>query len=76
MKDDLKHNRTAISKIYNSFNGSTLMNNEGKRTAKERTILNYKFENIFNKSINKDFNIDNLFKIYTDFNKFDVEFID
>ena len=76
LKDDLKHNRTAISKIYNSFNGSTLMNNEEKRTAKERTILNYKFENIFNKSINKDFNIDNLFKIYTDFNKFDVEFID
>ena len=76
LKDDLKHNRTFISKIYDAFNGSTLMNNDETRTAKERTVLNYKIKNIFHKSINDNFNIENLFKIYKDVNEFEVDFID
>ena len=79
-EDDLKHNRTTISKIYNAFNGTTIINNEEKITCKERIIINYKTENIFNKHINgiemENFNLINLFKIYKDANEFEADFID
>ena len=69
-KDNLKYNRKVISQIYDAFNGSTLINNEEKRTAKERIVFNYRIKNIFHKMINDDFNIEHLFKIYDDFNDF------
>ena len=78
-----------MSHIYNSFNGCTLQNNDIKKTCKTDIALNYKIINIFDKTDKKEnkknnhvkqpdikFNIDGLFKIYTEFNNNDIDFID
>ena len=78
-----------MSHIYSSFNGCTLQNNEIKKTCKTDIALNYKIINIFDKTDKKEnkknnhvkqpdikFNIDDLFKIYTEFNNNDIDFID
>ena len=76
-----------MSNIYNDFNGCTIQNNEIKKTSKTDIALNFKFMNMFNKKQNKEdkkinnnnnnnFIIENLFKIYNEFNINDVDFID
>ena len=67
--DVVKYNRTFISNLYTSFNGSKIINNEIKHTKKETTAINFKIQNIFDKSVDIEFlsdgkfNFNNLFKI-------------
>jgi hypothetical protein len=86
--EETSYNKKILSNIYNNFNGCTIQNNEIKKTSKTDTAINYILINLFNKKQNKEnkknniddnknnFSIDGLFKIYTEFNNNDIDFLD
>jgi hypothetical protein len=87
--DEVSYNKKIMSNIYNDFNGCTIQNNEIKKTSKTDIALNFKFMNMFNKKQNKEhkkinnnndnnnnFIVENLFKIYNEFNNKDIDFIE
>jgi len=82
--DDFKYNRTFISNIYKNFNGSTLINEEVKKTKKTYNALSFRLATILLKNENQitgdDCKIKDYLKIYKSFEDFktveNVDFID
>jgi hypothetical protein len=64
--DDLKYNRTFISKIYNNFNGSTIINEEVKKTKTTFNALKFRLQTILMKEriMGNDCKIQDYLKIY------------
>ena len=82
--DDFKYNRTFISNIYKNFNGSTLINEEVKKTKKTYNALSFRLATILIKNemqiTGDDCKIKDYLKIYKSFEDFknveSVDFID
>jgi hypothetical protein len=81
--DDLKYNRVFISNIYKDFNGSTIINEEVKKTKSTFTALKFRLQTILMKEgiMGEDCKIKDYLKNYKSFEDFkinvdDVDFID
>ena len=64
--DDLKYNRKFISNIYNNFNGSTIINEEVKKTKSTYTALKFRLQTILMKEgiMNETIKIKDFLKKY------------